>query len=283
MQDYLSIQFPIEAKPPLSEEQAIEGMNYGLARLIEEGAIKGPIDEVLKDFDCDLDSGYIIAHLTPDSLYDGSKLNTVGASSIYEVPEGYVKLGDGGESSKTFSAATIQERLRLSKLNPKVRMRYTVMDYKRYYKSKLESLKKHPEQLKALKNMFLVDLMGIMQEIVPYIEEGKQLNTLLGVSQVSPGMQKVARDLSIVYRRALKSDKAQGQIPKGIYSKLKEAYADFMGQLVVSVFPGIQETLSSQTEETPNPSQLNSKSKSTSRTYSYCDTDGRINLFESGS
>lgn len=278
MDEFLIIQFPIIAEPPLTDEKAILQMTQGLETLIEIGAIKGPLDEVLKNYEVDLGSGYSTAYLSPDALVDGSKLNTVGSSKAFEFPKDLISQVDLSEFNKTFSAATIQERLRLSKMNPKVRMRYMVMDYKRFFNANKTKLEKNPEQAKSLKDMFLTDLMGVFNEILPYIEEGKQLNTLIGISQITPSMNKVARDLSLIYKRALKAEKSSGQISKSIYSKLKETYAEFMNQLLITVFPGIEQMdLSGGKGKTVkmNPAQT---TRAASRTYSYC-KDGRVDLF----
>jgi len=237
----LVLQFPIRSQAIHTEEIAVQEMMSGLETLIKIGAIKGPIDEILKDHKVDLESGYTIAYLEPDALYDGSKLNTVGASKILEVPKELTNEVDLSEHDKTFSTATIQERLRLAKYNPKQRFRLIVMDYKRYYAAKKPDFKKHPENFHLLRNMFLTDLMGLFNEIIPFIAEGKQINALIGLGQVTPTMATVARDLSIIYKRALLTEKSSGQINKSIYKDLKRVYGQFLDQLIEVVFPGCGE------------------------------------------
>jgi hypothetical protein len=171
----------------------------------------------------------------------------------------YIDAVDG--EIKSFSAGTINERLRIALRNPKLRFRYTIMDYKRYYKQNESKLKKDTERATKLKNMFLTDVMGMFTEVLPLIEEGKQLATLVGVSQVTSKLNKVARELSIAYRRALKVEKSSGQLNKSIYSRLKKSYTEFMEALLDQVFPGMDES-----------------QKDESKRYSRC-SDGRINLF----
>lgn len=286
IEDGIAITFPVLAEPPLTEEKAISSMMQGLDVLIKIGAIKGDLDEILLDYEVDIPAGYSKAILAPGSLYDASKLNTVGAGKGYVVPQELLDEIKVVEIVKEFSAASIQERLRISKLQARVRLRYMVMDYKRYYNQKKNQLKENPEQMKLLRNMFLQDLMGLFNEVLPYIEEGKQLNTLIGVSQVTPTMNKQARELSLLYRRALKSEKNAGQIPKSIYQSLKKAYTDFMNALLPQVFPGIEEMDLSgkkggKTVKLPRPTsntQLTEESLAASRTYSYTG-DGRVKLF----
>lgn len=276
------LQFPISALPPLTEEKAVQEMMAGLQKLVDIGAIRDELDDILIDYEVNLDSGYTIVHLKPESLYDGSKLNTTGTSNIYEVPSDLVSKVDLSDFDKTFSAATIQERLRLAKMNPKVRLRYTIMDYRRYYNSKKAEFKKDPEKFRKLRDMFLTDLMGLFNEILPFIEEGKQLNSLIGVSQVAPKMGQVARELSLIYRRALKSEKSAGQINKGVFQKLKKAYSEFLNQLIEVVFPESSELMGENEElpdqVTPAIAAKNPTRFSDTKTYSFTG-DGRISLF----
>jgi hypothetical protein len=109
--------------------------------------------------------------------------------------------------------------------------------------------------------MFLTDVMGMFTEVLPQIEEGKQLATLVGTSQVTPKLNKVARELSMAYRRALKMEKNSEQLNKGVYSRLKKSYTEFMTELLEQVFPG-----------------MNEGQKEESRKYSHT-SDGRIDLF----
>jgi len=187
--------------------------------------------------------------------------------------ESYISEG------REFSASSIQERFRVSKLDPKMRFRVMILDYKRYYAQKKNSLERDPKQLKMLRNMFLQDLMGIFVEVLPFILDGKQLNTLIGVSQVTPSINKQARDLSMIYRRALKAEKSSGQIPKSIYQSLKKSYADFVNALVPQVFPGMDDILQGGTPEMDESMEyMEEESYDESKSYSYT-RDGRVRLF----
>lgn len=238
--DNILIQFPVNNVPSMTEEKALERMNQGLQKLLEIGAIKGDsIDEILVDYILQLRAGYIIAKLVPDCILDASKLNTVGSSLIYDASKVIEEMPLVNlEEQKIFSASSINERLRIAKLNPKLRLRYLVMDHKRYFKANKKKLQKNPELMNKLKGIFLSDLNALFNEVLPYIVEGKQLNTLIGVSQVTPTLSKIARDLSLAYKRALKSERSTGQIPKMLYQRLKNSYTEFLNQLFSQVYKG---------------------------------------------
>lgn len=439
------INIPLTIDPPLTDERAIEFMTQGLEKLMKVGALKGDLDEILLDYEVDIPNKLCRAVLTPDSLYDASKLTTIGASlsstvldntsevdtsesvkefsaaginekvransldpkirfrnliidysryytqmrskleadtermrvlkntfthdimnlildlrpyimsgkmlnsmlgvsqviptagkvskelsgilkrafkveenssqipkTIYVslkrvfndfideitsqifpgmgdilaeapvdtdlgMPDDYTEDFDLFDDIKEFSASSINERLRVSKMDKKLRFRYLITDYKRYYAQKRKQLEDKPEQMKMLRNMFLQDIMGIFTEILPYIEQGKQLNTLLGVSQVTPTVNKQARDLSLIYRRALKAEKSSGQIPKTVYQSLKKAYTEFINALIPQVFPGMEEVLSGKSEE-PVEEITEKTTNAGSKNYSYT-REGRIRLF----
>lgn len=247
-----------------TEEQLVLFMGMAVQTLVDLGALKGNVDDILKDYYVDEATNYINIKVPQDAIGLTNELEAVGAATCptYKVVTDmnqYIDPVDG--ELKTFSAATINERLRIAMRNAKLRFRYTVMDYKKYYKQKESMLKKNPEMAQKLRNMFLTDMMGMFTEVLPQIENGKQLATLVGTSQVTPKLNKVARDLSLAYRKALKMEKSSGQINKGAYSRLKKSYTEFMNELLDQVFPG-----------------LNSEQKAESRRYSYCN-DGRIDLF----
>jgi hypothetical protein len=249
-----------------TEEQLVLFMAMAVQTLVDLGALKGNVDDILKDYYVDEATNYINIKVPQDAIGLTNELEAVGAAicPTYKVVTDlnqYIDPVDG--EIKTFSAATINERLRISMRNPKLRFRYTIMDYKKFYKQKESQLKKNPEMAQKLRNMFLTDVMGMFTEVLPQIEDGKQLATLVGTSQVTPKLNKVARELSLAYRKALKMEKSSGQINKSSYSRLKKSYTEFMTELLEQVFPGLNQS----TEQ-----------KQESRRYSFC-KDGRIDLF----
>jgi len=269
----------IRKKAVLSDAEIIEQMTKDIEVLIHIGALKGTVDDIIQDFSFDKDAGYINVTTLDSNIGMTDKLTTVGAGLspkvTYQVSEEIITdnlITVPNNGFKLFSTASIQERLRIAQRNPKMRFRYTIIDYKRFYNQKKSQLEKNPEMMKALTNMFLTDMSGMMTEILPMIEEGKQLATLVGVSQVTKGLNKVARDLSIYYRRALKAQKTAGMINKSIYQKLKDAYTEFMTELMKQVFPGAE----SMKDTTAVGNKVNQEVMS--RQYSHT-ADGRIDLF----
>lgn len=265
------ILFSVNQREVVTPEEALKAVMLGLEALIKDGAIEGLIDDILVNYEFQPDTGYAIAEIKEGSLIDSSKLNENKAAQVFEVPVAVDSdLVDLSDADKTFSMSTLQERMRMLKHNPKVRLRYLVMDYKRYWKAKKGVLEKDQKQANDLKNLFLTDMTGLMTEVLPYLIDGKQLGTLIGTSQITPALTTKARELSLIYRKALKANQSQGQIPKGIFSQLKKSYNEFMTTLLLNVFPGIDSILA--------PAQTEVK-KAASRTYSYTE-DGRINLFD---
>lgn len=274
---------PIIQNPALTDEMIVEQMMKQLQILVEVGALKGEIDNILKDFTISKEAGYIDAVIDNECLIFPDKLQTVAAGLCpkYEIPEEYRVQDNIVENNgfKLFSAATIQERLRIASRNPRLRFRYTIMDYKRYWKNKGKALMNDKEALKNFRNMFLTDMMGMFTEILPFIEEGKQLATLVGLSQVSTSLNKSARELSLAYKRALTQEGSTGAINKTLYQKLKKNYTEFMMQLLNVVFPGMVGDAQEQEEvEAPKGRSEVVEQKEESRKYSRT-SDGRISLF----
>lgn len=239
----IRIEFPLKNSIRLSEVEAVQAMMTGLKKLVEFGAIRGKIDDILHSYEFTDKLGYAIAIVDRDCVVDASKLNSIGASFVYHVDPANVKTTEE-EMDKTFSATTIQERLRVNGLNPKIRFRLIIQDYKKYWKSQQTKIKSNPIIARRLKNMFLVDLTGIFSEILPYIQEGKQLNALIGVNQVTDGLTTASKNLSNAYRKALQQSKT-GQLSKSIFQGLQVQYSEFLNLLIPQVFPGIEDILKS--------------------------------------
>jgi hypothetical protein len=235
--DTIRIEFPIKNSDAFSEEEAVSEMVKGLNKLIEFGALKGKLDDFIQNYEVANPGGYAVAIINRDALVDASKLNSIGSSLSFPIE----KTPDRVEiEERSFSASTIQERLRMSGLNPRMKFRSTILDYQKYYKSNQSKLKKTPVLMTRLKNMFVVDMMGIFNEILPYIQEGKQLATLTGLTTVTEGLNTVSKDLSVAYRKALIQSK-DGQLSRSVLQNLQRKYSEFMNILIPQVFPGIEE------------------------------------------
>jgi vacuolar-type H+-ATPase subunit F/Vma7 len=243
--DTLRIEFPLKSKQKLVETEAVKLMMKGLKKLIDFGAIKGDLDDILLNYSFEDRYGYAVAELKKDSLVDASKLNSIGASFQYPQdakPED-IKLED-----KQFSVQSIEIRMKELRWTPKIRFTQTIRDFRKYWKSKSSKLMKDPVQAKRLRNLFLLELSGIFAEVLPYIEEGKQLAALTGINVLTQGMTSSARDLSLAYRKALRASKT-GQLSKNVYTGLRIQYNNFINQLIPQVFPGINEVISGADKE----------------------------------
>jgi hypothetical protein len=236
----VQISFPIKDQTPYTEEKAVASMMKGLNDLIKYGALKGKVDDFLQNYEMHEPGGYAVATISKDAIVDASKLNTEGAFMSYPVDLATDEIAVG---DRQFSAATIQERLRMSKMAPKMKFRLTVLDYQKFYKANQRKMRNDTNLAKNLKNMFLVDLMGIFTQILPLIQEGKQLAQLTGLTTIAPGLNQISRELSVAYRKALNQAK-NGQISGSTMKLLQQKYSQFINALIPEVFPGIHEILS---------------------------------------
>jgi len=236
------INIPITIDPPLTEERVVQSMIQGLEKLIRVGALKGDLDEILLDYEVDIPNGVSKVVLSPNSLYDASKLTTIGASQSSNILINTSEV-DTSESVKEFSAAGINEKVRVNSLDPKIRFRNLIIDYSRYYTQMKPRLEADPERMKVLKNTFTHDIMNLILDLRPYITSGKMLNSMLGVSQVIPTAGKVSKELSGILKRAFKVEESSSQIPKTIYVSLKRVFNDFIDEITSQIFPGMEDIL----------------------------------------
>ena len=138
---------------------------------------------------------------------------------------------------KTFSPAQVNERIRLSKMSPRLRMRRLVLDYRQALKQQGGVEKISPESLKIMKSLFTQDLLGILQELTPQVvDSGKNLNALLGASSLGVEVRKATQKLQIPYRMALLESKKSGFVSKARYQKIQEAYNEFVKAVLDYVF-----------------------------------------------
>lgn len=256
--DTVKIEFPINYVRPFTQETAVGYMMNALTKLMKFGAIKGDINDILINYEIHSPGGYAVAEVKKDAVVDASKLQSCGAGLSYPFhPEDFkidsVKLDS---TQRQFSVATIQERLRVAKLDPKMKFRLTIRDYQKYWNSNKSKLDK--TSAIQLRNMFLMDLSGIFTQVLPMVGEGKMIAQLTGLNTISKDMNVVARELSVAYRRALKQSKTGG-LPKSVLQPLQLKYNEFINKLIPQVFPGIQDTISD-------------------RQYSFTN-DGRVKLF----
>lgn len=243
--DTVKIEFPINNVSPYSEESAVRHMVNALHKLIKFGAIKGNLDEIVRNYEIHNPGGFAVAIVDKSCIVDPSKFQSCGAGLSFPMDmdpsqnEGSTVIST---DQRQFSATTIQERLRISKLDPKMKFRLTIRDYQKYYQKNRNKLANDRETTIRLKNMFLMDTMSIFNEVLPLIEDGKQLSVLTGLNNVTKDMNAVARDLSLAYKRAIKQSRT-GTLSKNVLVPLQSKYSEFMNKLIPQVFVGIEDTL----------------------------------------
>lgn len=241
----MKIRIPIPDGTIINEDIAAEVTKDFLNKLIANGAIEGSISDILKDYSVNYQNNFVIVEIDDDSYVDGSKFNSIGASPVFENEfEAKDYKVDISKYNKYFSVTTINERLRLMNKPPKMQLKLIINDYKKYYKSKSEQLNSKSDEFKKLKSLFVYDLMGLFNVILPEIQEGKQLGTLLGISNISPNLNKLASKLSIAYKLALKTEQKSGAPSKDQFVKLSNYYKQFVDELVNLVFNDTSKTFS---------------------------------------
>lgn len=278
------IKLNLKTNKPLDEYVATEQINNAVKKLVELGSFKGKPSDILLNYDIILGpTNYAVLDLRKDAYVDGADLASIGAEKVSneELPKGNSVL----EATKSYSQATLNERLRLSGLDPRQRCRYVVMDYKRYYTGHKDKLLENTDQLRMLRDLFLNDFMAMFTQVSPLIEDGKQLNALLGLQVIAPDISKSAREFSLAYKRAAQSEKSTGAPSPAMYKVLVAKYRAFIDALLPSIFPGIENvqvkkgkdikenSVQTETQDTTNDIKTESKK------YSFVE-DGRINLFE---
>ena len=222
----------------IDETQAVQQMNAAISTLLRAGALKGDPEEFLRDYE--IIKGpetYILMEILADAYVDGAALPQVGAGVVFSD-----KLPDGEsmkETSKTFSQTTINERLKLAKMDPKMQFRYLVVDYRRYFASHKKDLLDNAEGMRQLLIMFISDTSNMIFKMAPEINEGKQLTALLAVQTLSPSLGKVARDFSLAYKRLMAKDAKDGTPTPMLYNLLRAKWQDFIVEVLHSVFPNV--------------------------------------------
>lgn len=266
----IKIRIPLNVTRPVSESMAVEQLNAAIIKLIKVGALKGEPSEFMvgydvKNYDAE---NCVVVEINKDALVDVAPFTTVGGGLSLD-DEKFHWWDDKVELPKTFSVATIKERLRLKGKDMRFQVRYLINDYRRYWNSQKDKLQASETDRNNLIQIFLSDLMQLFNTILPSIKEGKQLSALLGLNSISPQLNKVAKDLSFAYKLALKSEEANGAPTKNRYIDLVGKYKAFLNALIPVVFEGIQ---------VGNQQKEEAKEDTKTHCYKFC-SDGRIDLF----
>ena len=136
-------------------------------------------------------------------------------------------------STKQFSAATIRERVRISKMSPRMRFRRLFIDYKQAVKA---GNGVDPETLKTMKSLFATDILDIIKGINSDIISGKQINTLIGASSLGKNVRVAAQNLQMPYKYAMQEIAKTGKISPFRYKNIQDAYTEFIKAMTDEVF-----------------------------------------------
>ena len=137
---------------------------------------------------------------------------------------------------KTFSVATVKERVRYGKMSPRMQFRRLMIDYKGALKAGGNNLSDSDKQI--MKSLFTNDILLLIKQIHPEILKGKQIATLLGASSISKNARLAAQRLQLPYRLAMQQISKTGTLSKDRMSKLQSCWTEFTQSLVDEVFEG---------------------------------------------
>lgn len=163
--------------------------------------------------------------------------NTPGFLLSEETQESVVSTPTNSNTTKSFSVATLKERVRYaSKFSPRVRFRRLFLEYKQLVKMSGGADKIDPETMKVMKSLFVSDINQIMTTLTPDIMAGKQINTLIGASSLGKSVRQFAQKLQLPYRLAFQEMQKTGKITPMRFEKIKLAYSEFIQSMVGEVF-----------------------------------------------
>lgn len=181
------------------------------------------------------------------------EFSTLGSITIVEEPV--------IEEQKNFTQSEIRERLRETKMGNRMLLRRKYMSYKQAIRGLggIENIKE--EDLRILKSLFTSDILNVLssKEVTEGIINGKQINTMLGLSALSKTARIEGQKLQIPLRMAHLEARRQGFIPKQRYQKLQAAYIDFINGLMSDVFGENPEPIPAEDEAEMNKEENNNK------------------------
>ena len=181
------------------------------------------------------------------TVLKGKVFSTVGTMEILDVDpieekevtfsEPEVEVQEESKiEEKTYSAATVRERLRFARYSPRMRFRRLFLDYKQLVKQMGGSEKIDPSDLKILKSMFTSDCLDIFKTITPEVTKGKQINVLIGGSSLGKQVRVAAQKLQIPYKLAWMEMEKKGYLTPVRMKQVQAAYTEFIMAMVDEVF-----------------------------------------------
>lgn len=231
------------------EFSVIEAQNYNdVVSKENEGTIKVKTFSDVSGFDLKdtpktskIDGKFTTLKVKEFSCFGEVSVLEDNTSEITEQPE-----------QKEFTQAAVRERLREAKMSPRMYFRRVYLSYSQVMKSLGGASKIKEQDLKILKSMFTSDILWILNQIQPEVLNGKQINTLLGCSSISKSARQAAQTLQQPLRMAGIEVRKQGFLTKMRYTKLQDAYLEFIRSLQESVFGPNPEPIQEEPEEEEN-------------------------------
>lgn len=166
------------------------------------------------------------------------------------VVEAQKEFTEPEEAQKEFTQARVREALREYKLGPRMAMRKLIISYKQAVKSMGGVDKLDEESLKILKSLLNAEVLMILNQCTNQVIEGKQINTLLGLSSLGKTYRQAGQALQLPLRMAHLEARRQGFVNKQRYQKLQTAYIDFTKAVLDDVFgPNGGEPIPEDTED----------------------------------
>ena len=174
------------------------------------------------------------------TVLKGKVFSTVGTMEILDIDPIEVNEKTYSDSEekveKTYSAATVRERLRFARYSPRMRFRRLFLDYKQLVKQMGGPEKMDPNDLKILKSMFTSDCLDIFKTITPEVTKGKQINVLIGGSSLGKNVRVAAQKLQIPYKLAWMEMEKKGYLTPMRMKQVQAAYTEFTQAMVDEVF-----------------------------------------------
>ena len=104
------------------------------------------------------------------------------------------------------------------------------------YETYLDTIKLTPRTLEDLKRLWIQDLNLLIKDSLPKIIEGRDFNSIYGLSRFGLELVNPSNKLSLSYRKLLLSTKVLGFIPKQVYITWRSDLINFYNIFTLKVF-----------------------------------------------
>lgn len=223
----LQFKYSRDTEKPLLQQAVL----FDIEEMIDLGLIEGPIESAVVDILFDdttevltavIDDHYMIDHLQAQDIASNTDL--------------YQRAMNG---TKNYSVRTISERLSIQELPLLNQVRYLIIDYRRYYKTRLKEFIEDPSKFYQLRSMFINDMMQYYTALSPRMTDGENISKILGLSKIAAKTLAAGRKLAIIYKKIAKT----GGITKDTLLRGQMAFKEFIDALCDQVFKGWREKI----------------------------------------